>query len=344
MSRYFSERVGFILKEKMKTIRQSWNRVHGMGIVLFLLLLLPALSRAQEPPPPQAGTLRVDVQVVNVYLTVKEKKGALVSTLKAEDFEVFEDGQRQELRSFERETDRPLTMAVLIDTSGSQSQTLPLEKEAVHLFFRQVMRPSDLALLVSFDTDVDLLQDFTSEVERLREGVNRARINAAVGLGPTPRGNIAGTRLYDAVYLAAREKLGQEVGRKAIIVVSDGMDFGSSTKERAAIDAAQRGDVIIYAVGITSRGSSSNPGTLRKMARDTGGFAVFPDNDRELRQAFDEIAEQLRSQYVLSYSPTNRTRDGKFRKIKIKVKQKGMKVQARRGYYAPQPRESSRNP
>lgn len=303
----------------------------GISLVVLLSLVFPVTAHQQQRPPQDAGTLRVSVPIVNIYCTVKQNRGGLVADLKEMDFEVFEDGKKQELSHFEHETERPLTLAVLLDTSGSQSATLPAEKEAVHQFHRQVLRPGDLSMLISFDTDVDLLEDFTSDTESLREALGRAKINSPSGLGPTSRRQ-AGTRLYDAVYLASREKLGPEAGRKAIIIVSDGFDEGSYYKEKAALEAAHRGDVIIYAVGIGIRIIRRS---LDKLARETGGFAVYPRNGRELRAAFDEIGKQLRSQYVLSYSPNNRKRDGKFRKIKVKVKPKGLKVQARRGYYAP---------
>lgn len=306
----------------------------GISLVVLLSLMFPVTAHQQQRPPQDAGTLRVSVPIVNIYCTVKSKRGGLISNLTESEFEVFEDGKKQELRYFEHETERPLTLAVLLDTSGSQSATLPAEKEAVNQFHRQVLRPGDLSMIISFDTDVDLLEDFTSDTESLREALGRAKINSPSGLGPTSRRQ-AGTRLYDAVYLASREKLGPEAGRKAIIIVSDGMDTGSYYKEKAAIEAAHRGDVIIYAVGIFNRQYRTSPRTLKKLAEETGGFAVFPENGRELRAAFDEIGKQLRSQYVLSYSPSNRKRDGKFRKIKVKVKPKGLKVQARRGYYAP---------
>jgi VWFA-related protein len=185
---------------------------------------------------------------------------------------------------------------------------------------------------------VDLLQDFTTDLDLLREGLDRARISTPVGGGPVP-GQTAGTRLFDAVYLASREKLGQEVGRKAIIIVSDGADTGSRTKEKAAIAASHRSEVIIFAIGITDPRYGSSPRTLRKLAQETGGFSVFPRNNEQLREAFDEIAAQLRTQYLLTYSPTNRDRDGKFRKVKVKVTRKDLKVRTRRGYYAPGERD-----
>jgi VWFA-related protein len=313
------------------------------GAVLTALALA---APGQQPPPPPGEVFRVEVDVVSLYCTVKDKQGGLVTNLEPGDFEIREDGKLQEVKYFARETDRPLTLALLVDTSISQGALLPAEKEAATQFLRQVLRPSDLALLITFDIDVDLLQDFTSEIERLEKGLDRARINspADTGLnpGPFPRNRTLGTRLYDAVYLASREKLAPEVGRKAIILVSDGVDAGSSVDEKRATEAAHRGDSMIYAIGIADpvfyqvRGHFyTGSDVMKKMAEETGGRAFFPDNAEELQKAFDEIAAELRSQYSLGYTPTNTKHDGRFRKVEIKVKRPGLRVQARRGYYAP---------
>jgi len=305
---------------------------------------LALLSAAQEPPEPSA-TLRVEVPVVNIYCTVKERSGRLVTDLTAEDFEIREDGKPQEIRYFARETDRPITLALLVDTSISQQGVLPIEKETASAFLRQVMRPIDLALLITFDVNVDLLQDFTQEVERLERALGRARINTAVALGPFPQsGRTRGTLLYDSVYLVTKQKLAGEVGRKAVILLTDGVDAGSDKKERDALEAAQRSDTIIYSIGIADPGFYSGggyfysgEGTLKKLSEETGGRAYFPSKPEKLQEAFDQITQELRSQYSIGYAPTNRARDGRFRKIEMKVKSKGrdLRVQARRGYYAP---------
>ena len=330
--------------EAMKPFDPSRRFRSPAALLLLLFFALALLLPAQEPVPPvPTETLRVEVGVVNLYCTVKEKSGRLVTSLAAEDFEVREDGQKQQIKYFTRETDRPLTLALLVDTSISQQAVLAIEKDAATQFFQQVLRPVDMALLITFDVNVDLLQDFTQEVEPLERALQRARINAPVNLGPFPRTGITGTRLYDAVYLASREKMAPEVGRKAIILVSDGVDAGSDLKEMDALEAAQRSDTIIYAIGIADpdyyRGAIgrgySGSGTLKKLAEDTGGRAYFPSNPEKLQEAFDQIGAELRSQYSLGYSPTNRARDGRFRKIEVKVKGKDLRVQARRGYYAP---------
>lgn len=329
-------------------VREHSARRSGLWLLLAVLtgFTLQAPGQQPPPPPPAESTLRVEVDVVNVYCTVKNSKGGLVTDLEAKDFEVREEGKKQELRYFARETDRPLTLALLVDTSGSQQQVLPAEKQTATQFLRQILRPVDLALLITFDLDVNLLQDFTSEAERLELALRRARINApgtSVNPGPFPSTGPKGTNLYDAIYLTAKEKLGPEAGRKAIIVISDGMDFGSRMNLQQALEAAQRADTIIYAIGIADP-AFYGPGfgrpargdeTLKKLAEETGGRAIFPSNAQKLQEAFDQIAAELRSQYSLGYTPTNRTHDGRFRRIEITVNRAGLRVQARRGYYAP---------
>ncbi|MGH9863299.1 MAG: VWA domain-containing protein, partial [Candidatus Acidiferrales bacterium] len=311
-----------------------------MALSVLLALACVVLVAAQSPPPPgpPTDTLRVEVDVVNIYCTVKESNGRLVTDLTANDFEVREDGKTQELRYFVRETDRPLTLALLVDTSGSQTTVLPVEKEAVGQFLRQVLRPVDMVLLATFDVNVDLLQDFTQEVERIERALARARINAPVGLGPFPSSK-GGTHLFDAVYLVAKEKLASEVGRKAIIVVSDGVDTGSeiaensNKAEKLAIEVAQRSDTIIYAIGISDPGAYGLSGdigwgrdVLKKLSQETGGRAYFPSKVEKLQEAFDQITTELRSQYSLGYTPTNRARDGGFRRVQVKVKRNGLRV------------------
>ena len=335
----FAARRGAIILGEMNSFKETGGR-RRLALAVVGLLLGAVPWAAQEPPPPSGGTFRVDVDVVNVYCTVKDSKGRLIADLKREEFVIKEDGKAQELKYFVRETDRPLTLVLAIDTSGSQRRVLAVEKTVGAQFLEQVLRPSDLAALVTFDVNVDLLQDFTQEAARLEKALGRARINVPIGLGPFP-GNSPGTRLYDAVYLASKEKLAREVGRKAIILVSDGVDTGSRVKKEEALEAAQRADVMVYSIGISDPGAygrgrpMGGRGTLKKLSEETGGRAIFANGPAELKEAFDQIAAELRSQYSLGYTPTNRARDGKFRQVRVKVKRKGLKVQARRGYFAP---------
>jgi VWFA-related protein len=309
------------------------------------------IARQTTENPSPAGTLRVDVDLVNLYCTVKDARGALVTDLGEQEFEVWEDGRKQKLRYFARETNRPLTLGLLMDTSGSQAAVLAAEKDIAAQFLRRVLRTSDLAMLMTFDVNVDLLQDFTSDAGRMERALRRAQINAPgspVNPGPLPPSGPAGTRLFDAVYLGAKDKLGPETGRKALLVISDGLDRGSKVNIQQALAAAQRSDVIVYAIVVGDPAGYGNPQykqqewmeigrkNLDLLATETGGRAYTVRSPDRLKDAFDQIAAELRSQYNLAYTPSSRVRDGHFRKLEVRVKRAGLRVQARRGYYAPQ--------
>ncbi len=298
-------------------------------------------------------TFKVDVNVVNVYFNVKDKHGLLVPSLSKDQFEVFEDGKPQAIKYFSADSNQPLTLGILIDSSVSQERVLPIEKEVGAEFLREVLRPKDLAFVIGFDVNVDLLQDFTNDVHYLRTGMNRARINGGggscggipgLGGGPVPCGNPKGTLLYDAIYLASREKLANEVGRKAMIILTDGEDQGSQMKIRDAIEAAQKADSMVYVLLIADRGfyggwGYSGDREMKKLCQETGGRMIEVGNKRDkLKQAFDEVANELRSQYSIGYTPTNNKHDGSYRKVEVKVRG-DYKVQARAGYYALSPSE-----
>jgi VWFA-related protein len=301
---------------------------------------------ATEKDPPQ--TFKSGVSVVNILFNVKDKHGMLIPGLKKEDFEVFEEGKPQTIKYFAAESDLPLTLGILIDTSGSQARVLPMEQEVGAAFLKSVLRQKDLAFLINFDIDSELVQDFTNSVRDLRDGLDKMKINTggAAPIGPgIGQGPIAlmpkGTVLYDAIYLAADEKLKREVGRKAIIVLTDGEDQGSKLKIQDAIEAAQKADTICYVLLIADRdfayGGQGYTGDseMRKLTEQTGGRVIdVGNNQRKLQDAFAQIANELRSQYSIGYTPTNTLKDGKFRSIEIKTK--AGKVQARKGYYATQ--------
>lgn len=309
-------------------------------------------AQASSQEQDQNETFKVDVGLVNILFNVKDKRGGLVSGLNKEDFEISEDGKPQTIKYFTAESNLPLTLGILIDTSGSQQRVLPMEQEVGTAFLRQVLRDKDLAFLINFDIDVELDQDFTNSVRDLRASMDKVKINTGGGIGGGPglgQGPVAishpkGTLLYDAIYLAADEKLKHEVGRKAIIVLTDGEDQGSKLKIQDAIEAAQKADTICYVLLIADRGFYGGMGysgdhEMRKLTEETGGRLIdVGNNERKLQDAFDQIANELRSQYSIGYTPTNSVRDGKFRQIEIKTK--AGKVQARKGYYAPKPAQS----
>jgi VWFA-related protein len=302
----------------------------------------------QQPQPPESSqTLKVQTSLVNVFVTVRDKKNGIISSLDQPDFKIFEDGVEQKLAFFSKEMNLPITLAVLIDTSGSMQNILGAEQDAASRFVKTVMRKKDLALVISFDFDVNLLADFTEDPEVLNRAIHRAEISAVssggvVTPGTVPQGSNGGTDLYDAVYLACHDELASEAGRKAVILLTDAEDTGSKLSLNEAIESAQRSDTVIhvlrladepfyFGMGMGYSGSS----VARKMADETGGREIEVRNEKNLENAFDLISEELRSQYVLGYYPSNTKRDGVFRKIKVEVTRPDSKVLARKGYYAP---------
>jgi len=315
-----------------------------LGMLLLSLASLP--GSGQEKPEQAPGTLKVSTEVVNVYAVVEDKKKHLIPDLKKEDFAVLEDGTPQEIRYFSRETDTPLTMGIMVDTSPSQGRVLGIEQEQADAFLHQVLRPKDLAFVLHFDVDVELLQDFTSDQRLLARAIDGTVINGGghgVMPGPFPTSDTGGaTHLFDAVYLASNELLKNEVGRKVLILLTDGEDQGSRVKLETALEAAQKSDVINYSVDIVDRPfygfhsiGFSGDSILRKLSDDTGGRVIQVNRSKDTAAAFQEIANELRTQYLIGYTPTNTKHDGAFRKIRVQVRNGDYKVQARRGYYAP---------
>lgn len=312
---------------------------------LLAALLVASAARAQQDAPTQSTTtLRVHTEVVNVLAIVKDKKGHLIPNLNQNDFQLTEDGARQQIRYFSRETDTPLTLGILVDTSGSEQRMLAVEQEEAKSFVRQVIRPKDLAFVMHFDLEVELLQDLTSDVSRLEKAIDETQINnggGGVRPGTFPGVSVGGTHLYDAVYLAAHDILRNEIGRKVIILVTDGVDEGSKETIEKALEMAQNADVIVYSVEVADRGFNygmmgpDGDSVLNRLSKETGGTVIRASKRNDLAEAFQEIANELRTQYLLGYTPSNTARDGAFRKIQVKVTDGGYKVQARRGYYAP---------
>lgn len=303
----------------------------------------------QQNKQPQAQQpLKIQVNLVNVFATVRDKHHAVVGDLTKDDFKILEDGQEQKVAYFSRDVDLPITLGLLIDTSGSMDRVLPAEQDAASRFLREVMRPKDLTMVMNFDLDANLIADFTQDVNKLERAIRSTQMNSPpAGIGGTA-GTIpnsgGGTVLYDAIYLACHDELASEAGRKAVIVLTDAVDEGSRLRVQDAIEAAQRADAVIHVLlisdpGVYGFGGLGNPGpsVARKMADDTGGRVIDVHNSKSLEKAFDELTEELRSQFVLGYYPTNTKRDGTFRKIQVEINRPDTKVLARRGYYAPGP-------
>jgi VWFA-related protein len=301
----------------------------------------------QSQEPEESGqTFKAQVNVVSIFFNVKDHHGMLIPGLMKGDFDVFEDGKPQPVKYFSADANQPLTLGILIDTSPSQERVLTIEQQSCVEFLHAVLRPKDLAFLINFDSDIDLDQDFTNNVGSIARALNKLQIGGGsagggpVGLGggPVPNSHPRSTALYDAIYLAADEKLRNEVGRKAMIVFTDGEDEGSRLKIRDAIEAAQKADTMAYVILIADRGGwyqGFGLGDMKKLAEETGGRVIeVGNNQQKLRDAFEQIQNELRSQYNLGYTPTNNKLDGSYRKIQIKTKAGDYKVQARQGYYA----------
>src|SRR6202161_790865 len=304
----------------------------------------PAQSQQDQPQAPQSQKpLTVQTTLVNVFVTVRDKRHEIVSDLSQNDFKVLEDGQDQKIAFFSKEVNLPITLGLLIDTSGSMERVIGAEQDTASRFLREVMRKKDEAMVISFDFDVDLLADFTQDTNVLERAIRRTSVNSVGGggvvtPGTIPQGNNAGgTDLYDAIYLACHDELATEAGRKGVIILTDAEDTGSKLRMQDAIEAAQRSDAVIHVLLISDRMATfgTGPGVAHRMADDTGGRVIDVHNEKSLEKAFDEISEELRSQYVLGYYPTNVKRDGTFRKIQVTVARPDVKILARKGYYAP---------
>ena len=319
-------------------------RTTALILISVLALAIPAaLLLAQD----DTTTLKVEVNLVNILFNVRDKKGGLVGSLNKDDFKVFEDGKEQEVKYFNRETDLPLTIGLLIDVSASQMNLIEIEKNAAYQFFGSVLRKQDLAFLISFGEESELLQDYTNSPKLLRAGLEGLHVSSGGGgFGPGPLPTISqprGTVLYDAVYVASADELKGQVGRKVLVLITDGEDEGSKYKISQAIEAAQKADAIIYGFYYVDRAfymghgmvfGGSSDSALRQMSEDTGGHVFHVDRKMTLQDAFTELQEEMRSQYAIGYTPTNPAKDGTFRKLEVRTSNKDWKVQARKGYYA----------
>src|SRR6516164_10091822 len=321
---------------------------------LILVIGLATALAAQAPPAQAPSTnpsdlpapIKVDVDVVSILASVRDKRGGLVANLEKNDFTVLEDNKEQAIKYFTRETDLPLTIGLLIDVSGSQRNLIGIERNAATQFFSKVLRPKDEAFLISFGEEAELLQDYTASARLLEEGLNHLQVSSGVGgihPGPVPTiGQPRGTVLYDAVYLAATDKLRGEVGRKVIILITDGVDQGSRLTRNQAVEAAQKSDAVIYSIDYSDPGAygpfgfggGGGEAELRKMSDETGGRVYKVDRKHPLEDVFKELQDEMRSQYSIAYTPINDVKDGGYRHLEIRLANKDMKAQARKGYYA----------
>ncbi len=311
--------------------------------LLTLLASAPAVRQEDARPSVPAPTFSVASVAVDLYAVVTDRNGRLVSDLEQADFEVRDDGVPQTLAHFSRGTDLPLSLGILVDTSPSQLRALFAEREEAKAFVGGVLAAGDQAFVMRFDLDVELLQGFTGDLALLRQAIDRTRINTSErSLLPDPTGKArGGTRLHDALYLAANELMKAELGRKVVILVTDGVDQGSMVKRRTALEAAERADLIVYAVSVSDPAfywvrdqSFEGEASLARLAGETGGRLVQVGDGRDSGAAFREIAVELRAHYRLGFSPSGGGRDGSYHRIEVRVVRGAFKVRTRRGYFA----------
>ena len=356
-------------------------------VAAFVVTLLTALLIGEHGVHGQEPTIAVDVKVVNVLATVRDKHGQIVNSLTKDDFTLQEDGRAETIKYFSRESDLPLTLGLLVDTSLSQRRVLGEERSASYSFLDKMLRPKDEAFVIHFDHEAELLQDLTSSKEKLQAALDKlesperpalARGGGAGGSGrsagggwPGPGGGGggrgrghggggAGTVLYDAAYLASDELIKPQKGRKALLVLTDGVDRGSKETLDAAMEAAQRADTVVYSIlfkddeaynnggGFGGTGRMGHGGGRRypqesrpdgkkimeRICQETGGRLFEVSKKQTTDKIYGELQDELRNQYSLGYTPAKNNEATGYRKIAVTTKQKDLKVQARNGYYA----------
>ncbi len=358
------------------------------GVILFARQQTQATQtqpEGQTSPTQQSAPIAIEVKVVNVLATVRDKKGALVSNLGKDDFVIDEDGRTQTITYFARDTDQPLTVGLLVDTSGSQRRVLPEERDASQAFLDNILRPDkDKAFLIHFDKEVELLQDVTNSRDKLQKALDQmnepqfAQPNQSPSQPPQGggypqgggrsgrgggNGDGGGSTLYDAVYLASQDVIQKQQGRKALIVLTDGVDRGSKESLESAIETAQRADTIVYAIYFAAEQQQQSPfgfgggpfgggghhgggggrfpqeervdgkKILTRLSKETGGNLFEVSKKQTIAQIYTSISEELRNQYSLGYTPAADSGYG-YHKIHLTTKQKDLAVQTRDGYYA----------
>ena len=304
--------------------------------VLAVGALLSALAASESPPKPapasttdDAGRIVLDVNRVNLLFTVTDKKGRFITDLTRDDFEIYENKKEQNIMQFTAESDLPLRLAILIDTSNSIRERFRFQQQAAEEFIRTALRPElDKAMVVSFDSSPELAADLTSDLRQLEHAIDDLR----------PGG---GTALYDAVFFACRDKLMQDQPlhkfRRAMVILSDGDDNQSRYTRDQALEMAQKGDVVIYTISTNdSHIPMDGDKVMKYYAAETGGVAFFPFKAEDLSQDFVNVANELRHQYNLYYRPEPLVTDGRYHPVSVRVRgRKDLIVHARKGYYAP---------
>ena len=335
-------------------IRSALKRV-----VCFVIVGVCSLPASSQAPVPSneftseaeiASRIVVDLDIVNVYFNVRQN-GKLISGLPKEEFTLLEDRHRQEIRYFYSESHAPLSLALMIDSSASQRRVLELEQEVGRRFLSQVLTPGDEAMVVGFDYYVQLRQDFTASIDDLLDALKNSAAGSSVRtfeFDPGPQPIQRSTALYDAVVGTTRARMAKRVGRKVLIILTDGQDKGSRNKAAAAIESAVKSNTICYVFLIgdkhyTAATDYTGSSRMQELVKETGGriFKIDPKMEK-LGDAFDEIALDLRHHYSIGYQSNDRRHDGRYRTIVLQSKHK-FRIQARQGYYAPLPHKRERH-
>lgn len=316
-------------------------RAARSAALCFLVALSPASIGQQTTAAPAGQSIKSTSVAVNVYAIAEGRGGRLIRNLTKDDFELTDEAVAQKVVYFSQETNAALSLGVAIDTSPSQDHLLATEQAAAKKFVRSILRGGDQAFVMNFDVDVKLLKDFTNVTSDLAQAIDSAQINET-GKSVLQENAAAtgGTHLYDAVYLASNELMKARVGRKVMVLVTDGEDQGSKVNMQASIESAEKADVIVYSivvsdpqfyalVGATYHGGAS----VRKLSRETGGRIIRVKSIDQIGQAFQQVAAELRSQYLLGYFPSDLRHDGSFRRIQVRVRGHNYTVRTRAGYY-----------
>lgn len=342
-----------------------FNRRHSTLAVLLLFISLAGamLPRISAQPADSISTMqddevvRVETDLTNILFTAIDKDKRFVTTLQREDVRVFENDVSQEIFTFQRETDVTLSLVILIDTSRSQKDTLPEEKAAARAFVDSVIRPDkDQAAIISFSGKPTIEQSLTGDLSSLRSGIDRVTIKLPPdeeegGRVATPQDlsdpnyddTLGYTAIWDALSFTTNEVLSKapERTRRSIILLSDGSDTYSRVKRSEAIERAIKANVFIYCIGIGEYENDIEKDTLRKVSEKTGGSAFFPEDETILRESFKQLEQELRSQYLLAYTPSNAARDGSYRRLRLEIvnpdlRKRKLRLLFRQGYYAKQ--------